>query len=118
MKTDSFNEIGAPRICGCCHRELPAEEFYRNTKTGRTDSYCKSCRRDRSRLQRKTGTAADMGDSEAWHHLREAVPDYAVLTNLPPGELRHLLLHRAMELVRIRAARQRRRRWESDDEIF
>ena len=45
--------ITSARICACCKRELPSENFYFNHRTQIFDKYCKECRKKRSRQYRK-----------------------------------------------------------------
>lgn len=37
--------ITSARICACCKRELPSENFYFNHRTQIFDKYCKECRK-------------------------------------------------------------------------
>lgn len=45
--------ITSARICACCKRGLPSENFYFNHRTQIFDKYCKECRKKRSRQYRK-----------------------------------------------------------------
>lgn len=45
--------ITSARICACCKRELPSENFYFNHRTQIFDKYCKECRKKRSRQYKK-----------------------------------------------------------------
>lgn len=84
--------------CGHCQRLLPSEAYYRNARTGKPDRMCKDCRKAYSRYYRKQTVVSSMTENP-----------HFILTNLPPGELRHQLLHRAMDVVRQHYARRRNR---------
>ena len=99
-------------LCHRCHRLLPAEKFYIVKRSGTPDSYCRLCRKRQTthylRLRRLRGLGLDEAAvAQALHDLESPAPpppppqpDYPVLTSLPPGSLRHELLHRALERVR------------------
>lgn len=92
---ETLHQASALHVCGHCRKVLPAHAFYQNQQTGELDRMCKTCRKERSRLHRKQASP-----------ISTTLP-YIPLTDLPPGELRHLLLHRAMQVVRERAGRRR-----------
>ena len=95
---ETLKTSSALHKCGHCQRLLPSDAFYRNGRTGKADRMCKNCRKIYSRHYRKQTVVSSMIDNSC-----------LILTQLPPGELRHQLLHRAMDVVRQHYARRRNR---------
>ncbi len=88
-------------ICGRCKCELPLEEFYINKKSQRPDNYCKECRKETSRTQRKNSKHS---------HSVENTRNYPVITEIQDRESRMKLIMHALEVVRQSIERKRRKR--------
>lgn len=84
--------------CSCCLQELPADKFYMK-KRGSLDVYCKECRNARNRLYRKSKKLADSTRATTATTQQTAARCYLVITDLPPGDQRHRLLHHALQVV-------------------
>jgi hypothetical protein len=93
--------ITTTHICGRCKCELPLEEFYINKKSQRPDNYCKECRKETSRTQRKNSKASNSV---------EETRKYPVITEIQDRESRMKLIMHALEVVRESIARKRRKR--------
>ena len=77
--------ITTTHICGRCKCELPLEEFYINKKSQRPDNYCKECRKETSRTQRKNSKASNSV---------EETRKYPVITEIQDRESRmKLIMH-------------------------
>lgn len=94
------------RICACCKRELPLEEFYRNHCSQTFDKYCKECRKKRSRQYRK----------ECRH--KEKRKKHLVITEIEDSFLRMELILRALGEIRASIRRKRKKIQESEFRDF
>lgn len=139
--TQARPATGELRRCRCCRRALPAEDFYFRKSKNSHDPYCKECRKAYNRLRRKMQTVGDLLSAEAQAppetgsepqtaaqvegqaagpsgQQTEQHPERLILTDLPPGPLRHELLHRALEVVRESVRRKRERMKEEELQMF
>lgn len=89
--------ITSARICACCKRELPSENFYFNHRTQIFDKYCKECRKKRSRQYRK----------ECRHTEKDGT--LLVITEIDDSLLRMELILRALEKIRASILRKRKK---------
>lgn len=80
-------------VCGRCKRELPLEAFYGANRKTRLDNYCKECRKESSRKQRK---------KQSCRPVVEEPPHYIVLTEVQERSVRLMLILRARAIVRER----------------
>lgn len=93
-----------PKHCARCRRELPPGQFYQ-TGNG-PDSYCKECRKDVNRLNRKL--RAYRPEAE------ETPPRYPVITDVREREVRMQLILNALYTVRESVMRKDRKRREDE----
>lgn len=77
-------------FCGCCKRNLPKESFYFNRRTQAPDNYCKKCRKDHSKEQRK---------QEKIMAFKERTRTYPVITEEKDPVVRMSLIYHALEVV-------------------
>lgn len=98
--------ITSARICACCKRELPSENFYFNHRTQIFDKYCKECRKKRSRQYRK----------ECRHAEKDGT--LLVITEIDDSILRMELILRALEKIRASILRKRKKMQESECRNF
>lgn len=84
--------------CGCCHRQLPHEDFYiTNKKTRKTDNYCKECRKNCSSKHYRRSQLVD------------STPSYTVITEVSDRNQRMSLILHARQVVCDSLARRRRK---------
>lgn len=103
-------EITSPvHVCSHCKRELPADEFYFNSKKQCHDNYCKECRKLSSRKQRKN----DSNSQSVSEHRY-----YPVITQIGDTQLRMLLIQQALQKVRESVAKKRKKQYEQEFKDF
>ena len=94
-------------VCRKCQRRLPADAFYTHRLTLLPDCYCKECRREASRRQRKK------------HHVERLFDPrmpYPVITRTADPALRRELLLAAIAKVRESVRRKQMRLLEKEAE--
>lgn len=85
-------------LCGCCHRQLPPENFYiSNKKTQKHDNYCKECRKECSSKHYRQSQFVD------------STPSYTVITDVTDDNKRMALILQALRVVNDSMARRRRK---------
>ena len=106
MKQASESSI---HICSHCKRELPASDFYFNSKKQCYDNYCKECRKLSSRKQRENKSCL-LFVNYTCH--------YPVITQVDDGQLRMLLILQALQKVRESMARKLKKQHEREFKEF
>lgn len=100
---------GSIHICSHCKRELPATDFYFNSKKQCYDNYCKECRKLSSRKQRETKLCLPFVNCTC---------HYPVITRTDDGQLRRLLILQALQRVRESVARKLKKQHEKEFKEF
>lgn len=100
---------GSMHICSHCKRELPATDFYFNSKKQCYDNYCKECRKLSSRKQRETKLCLPFVNCTC---------RYPVITRTDDGQLRRLLILQALQRVRESVARKLKKQHEKEFKEF
>lgn len=104
MKTTNDNQKNTLRECKKCGRTLAASEFYlRNRRY--PDTYCKECRREKSR---KTYCKREYANIGGGNRL--------IITEVKDPQLRMALILNALRMVRRSVLRKRRKTWDMDGE--
>ena len=96
------NIIKTTCYCGHCHRQLPADDFYLNSKTQTPDRYCIACRKEINRTRYRKS------------HCENGSCHYPVITDTTDAQLRMALIMNALRVVHESIERKRKRLCETE----